>query len=177
MVQPSRWTNVAADDDVIRNLLRVFFQLDLSWFHVPILHKECFLRDMASGNTENCSSLLVNAVLACACVGASDGLRNTGRDWDPEGKLGRSFFSEATQQWEREQERKNPCLTTIQAGFLLHILHGLGGPGTKGWTYTARSIQMAQDTGIFDTQSYGTLSPKAQHTQLFTAWSAFCWQR
>lgn len=70
-VRPCRWTSVVAEDEVMRSLLNLFFQLEYRWFHVPVFHKDSFLRDMASEIPENCSSLLVNAVLACACVGSS----------------------------------------------------------------------------------------------------------
>lgn len=69
-VQPSQWTTVTADDEMMRSLLTVFFQLQYRWF--SIFHKDYFLQDMATGKHEHCSSLLVNTVLACACVSPSD---------------------------------------------------------------------------------------------------------
>lgn len=65
-VQPSQWTTVMANDEVMRSLLSQFFQIEYRRW--SIFHKDYFLQDMASGDQTHCSSLLVNAVLACALV-------------------------------------------------------------------------------------------------------------
>lgn len=65
-VRPSRWTNVSSDDGLMRKLLQAFFLYESSWL-API-HKDYFLRDMAKGWHQFCSPLLVNALLAYACV-------------------------------------------------------------------------------------------------------------
>jgi hypothetical protein len=65
-VRPSQWTTVAVEDGVMRTLLAIFFLLEYRRF--SIFHKDYFLQDMASGNQDHCSPLLVNTVLACACV-------------------------------------------------------------------------------------------------------------
>lgn len=65
-VKPSLWTNVSADDALMRQLLQSYFLHEYQWF--PSFHKDHFLDDMMSRSTRFCSSLLVNAVLACACV-------------------------------------------------------------------------------------------------------------
>lgn len=79
--RPSDWTNVSKDDVLMRNLLAAYFTHDYpSW---PVFHKDHFLDDMASAQMEKqrmfcCSSLLVNATLAFACVSQSfDGIVNT----------------------------------------------------------------------------------------------------
>jgi hypothetical protein len=64
--RPSRWTNVSAGDELMRDLLATYFLREHMWF--TYINKNLFLEDMASGSTEFCSSLLVNAVLAFACV-------------------------------------------------------------------------------------------------------------
>lgn len=65
-VKPSMWTNVSADDDLMRTLLRshLLFEYDSFIF----FHKDYFLDDMVQGSNQFCSPLLVNAVLALACV-------------------------------------------------------------------------------------------------------------
>jgi hypothetical protein len=65
-VQPFRWTTVSRDDKLMRDLLRIYFLREHMWF--TYLNKNLFLEDMASGSTRFCSSLLVNAILAFACV-------------------------------------------------------------------------------------------------------------
>jgi hypothetical protein len=66
---PSKWTNVTADDQVLRELLRCYFKTSYVFF--PYFHKDCFLQDMVSGRRRFCSSLLVNSILAAGCVSAS----------------------------------------------------------------------------------------------------------
>lgn len=69
--KPSEWTTVSKDDTLMRKLLAAFFTHE---YHLsPAFHKDYFLEDMAIGQkhrtkTMCCSSLLVNAVLAWACV-------------------------------------------------------------------------------------------------------------
>lgn len=65
-VQPSRWTTVSADDEMMRGLLSQYFQLQ--YRGGSIFHKDYFLQDMLSGDQTHCSPLLVNAVLASALV-------------------------------------------------------------------------------------------------------------
>jgi hypothetical protein len=53
----------------MRDLLRTYFLREHMWF--IYLNKTLFLEDMAAGSEDLCSSLLVNAVLAFACVSNS----------------------------------------------------------------------------------------------------------
>lgn len=61
-----RWTLVTSDNTLMRNLLGDYFLHEYQWF--PTFQKDYFLEDLASGRTRFCSELLVNAVLARACV-------------------------------------------------------------------------------------------------------------
>jgi hypothetical protein len=65
-VKPSDWTSVSSDNKMMRNLLAAYFQHQ--YHQWPIFHKDFFLEDMAAQKSRFCSSLLVNAVLANACV-------------------------------------------------------------------------------------------------------------
>lgn len=65
-VDVARWTTVCTDNDLMRDLLHIYLLSDYQIF--PFFHKDYFLDDMLSGSTRFCSSLLVNAVLAHACV-------------------------------------------------------------------------------------------------------------
>jgi len=64
--RPSKWTSVSSDDRLLQKLLEGFFINEYPWEFV--LHKDYFLEDMASGSARFCSPLLVNALLAKACV-------------------------------------------------------------------------------------------------------------
>jgi hypothetical protein len=64
--KPSLWTAVCQDDLLMRELLAAWLQCE--YFFTTPLQKDYFLQDMASHNQDFCSPLLVNAVLAYACV-------------------------------------------------------------------------------------------------------------
>ena len=79
--RPSEWTTVSKDDALMRDLLAAYFTHE---YHLwPVFQKDYFLEDMADVKTERrrtpcCSALLVNAILAYACVSV-DILRNSQR--------------------------------------------------------------------------------------------------
>jgi hypothetical protein len=64
------WTNVTDDEHFVSHLVSLYF----TWEHAAchIVDRELFLEDMKSGRLDSqcCSPLLVNALLATACVGA-----------------------------------------------------------------------------------------------------------
>jgi hypothetical protein len=65
-IHPSKWTTVSTDDDMMRELLHIFFMYEYTSF--PFLHKDYFLDHMAAGRRKFCSPLLVNAIFAGAWV-------------------------------------------------------------------------------------------------------------
>jgi hypothetical protein len=66
IVEPSKWTSVSTDDNMMRRLLELYLLHEFHW--MSCFQKDIFLDDMVSGSTNFCSSLLVNAILAQACV-------------------------------------------------------------------------------------------------------------
>lgn len=69
-VYARQWTNIISEDGLFRRLIAVYLfhqHATFFWFN-----KELFLEDMAARRTQFCSSLLVNAVLAAACVGTRE---------------------------------------------------------------------------------------------------------
>ena len=60
------WTAVTSDINILVDLFSAWTVREYSYYHY--LDREAFLDDMASGRTEYCSALLVNALLASACV-------------------------------------------------------------------------------------------------------------
>lgn len=66
-VKAKRWTTIIDDDELLSKLLQIYFLTEYTWY--PAFQKDCFLEDMAAGRKQYCSSLLVNAILASACVG------------------------------------------------------------------------------------------------------------
>lgn len=64
------WTKVTDDDHFVSHLVSLYF----TWEHAAchVIDRELFLEDMKNEqlNSQCCSPLLVNALLATACVGA-----------------------------------------------------------------------------------------------------------
>lgn len=65
-VKVSYWTSVCQDDELMRNLLSVWFHCEYQF--TAAVQKDLFLEDMAAQREEFCSSLLVNIMLGYACV-------------------------------------------------------------------------------------------------------------
>lgn len=65
-VQISPWTNVCHDNELMRRLLSVW--LHCEYHFTAAIQKDLFLEDMAAQKEDFCSSLLVNIMLAYACV-------------------------------------------------------------------------------------------------------------
>jgi hypothetical protein len=68
-VPASPWTDVTDDDDLVSHLISLWFTWHHPWHNW--LDSKLFLQAMQSGKREAefCSPLLVNAILADACVG------------------------------------------------------------------------------------------------------------
>ena len=69
--RPSEWTTVSKDNALMRDLLATYFTHEYHLF--PVFQKDYCLEDMADPGITNqakecCSALLVNALLAYACV-------------------------------------------------------------------------------------------------------------
>jgi len=62
-----QWTSVHKDNKFLRKLLTLYLQYEYTFF--PAFHKDNMLADMVAGRHRFCSPLLVNAILANACVG------------------------------------------------------------------------------------------------------------
>lgn len=62
----SKWTAISDDEDFLKRAFERYFQGDYSFYHW--FHKDLFLKDLIEGRHEHCSSLLVNSIIAAACV-------------------------------------------------------------------------------------------------------------
>jgi hypothetical protein len=61
------WTKVTSDAQILASILSAWTTREYYYYHY--LDRDVFLDDMAAGRSEFCSELLVNALLASACVG------------------------------------------------------------------------------------------------------------
>lgn len=66
-IDARKWTCIIDDNSLLRKLLETYFMTEYTFY--PAFQKNYFLEDMAAGRSKYCSSLLVHAVLASACVG------------------------------------------------------------------------------------------------------------
>lgn len=69
VIKPSQWTTVSDNDIMMRALIRLYYQHE--YHFLTCFHMEAFLNDMLSGKERFCSSVLVNSILAHACVSSS----------------------------------------------------------------------------------------------------------
>ncbi|KAH8892396.1 hypothetical protein GQ53DRAFT_822620 [Thozetella sp. PMI_491] len=150
-VKASMWTNVTDSDELVQTTLETYFihEFPSTFF----FHKDLFLQDMAAGRKRYCSSLLVNAILACGWHGLS---RATDRAsyWKPQ-SLGYQFLAEAKRLWELQYNKSQ--LTTVQAGAL------------SAW------LDLIRKMGV-NTMSGDGPSSCRKTVCTITAWAVYSWQ-
>lgn len=166
----SKWTTVISSEDLLRQLLRSFFQHAYAeWFP---FHKDLFLSDMLANRTEFCSPLLVNAVLANACYSTSS-LPERAKYWIPD-NLTYRFTAEAKRLWDLESVSSHSCLTTVQASQILSVIMDFDGINTLGRIYTTQGLAVAEDLNLFKGSPEGT-SEHMRKARTWTAWSLYAW--
>lgn len=169
-VSISNWTTVISSNELLRQLLRTFFQFAYAeWFP---FHKDLFLLDMAADRTEFCSPLLVNAVLANACYSSAN-LSNRAKYWLPD-NLTYKFTAEAKRLWDLEAASGRQKLTTVQASQILSVIMDFDGINSLGRMYTTQGLSMAQDLGLFKSSQH-VQCVKSRKARIWTAWSLFAW--
>ncbi|KAJ4226248.1 hypothetical protein NW759_004832 [Fusarium solani] len=167
-VKPSLWTPVCNDDALMRDLLSVLFRCEYQF--TAAFQKDLFLEDMAARRKDFCSSLLVNIVLAYACV-CYPGFSNRAEYWNPN-TLAYRFLAEAKRLW--ELECPEPCITTIQAGILFSVFHNLCGLDEIGQPYRIHAVSLAHELRIFDVMD--VRSQRIQNGRAYTAWALYIWE-
>ncbi|PVI01196.1 hypothetical protein DM02DRAFT_717996 [Periconia macrospinosa] len=168
-VQPSNWTSISKDDNLMTMLLRAYFKHEYHCF--AVLNKDYFLQDMANGATECCSSLLVNALLAYSCF-CYDKFPNRSHYWDPS-SLGYLFFAEAKRLWEiKITKGKYSDLPTIQAAWAINCVYVLCGLDKIGKVYRDQGVAMAHGLGLFSGNEH-VAPQRLRDARNFTAWALF----
>ncbi|EXL39260.1 hypothetical protein FOCG_18127 [Fusarium oxysporum f. sp. radicis-lycopersici 26381] len=128
---------------------------------------------MASGSKKNCSSLLVNAILAAACVGlfqhGYSKVDHRSRFWNPR-TLGYQFLAEARRLWELEIGRAR--LTTIQAAVVLSIVCDANGSDEVGRAYLTQAVAAAYGMQLFSAH-VKTNDDREYNARAVTAWGLF----
>ncbi|KAI8933109.1 hypothetical protein NX059_009752 [Plenodomus lindquistii] len=109
------WTNVTSDTNILISLMSAWTTCEYSYYHY--LDREIFLDDLASGRTDFCSPLLVNALLASACFHTSV-VKDREKPFS-ETSLTTLFYQEARRLWDSEEDHDS--LTRLQAGICLCV--------------------------------------------------------
>jgi hypothetical protein len=133
------WTSVTSDTQILVSILSTWTTREYSYYHY--LDRDAFLDDMAGGRSDFCSELLVNALLASACVSpescvyfmtmarsssislwtdlkqsTSSAVKDRSKPFS-EVSIMTDFYKEASRLWDLEAGRSS--LTRIQAGICL----------------------------------------------------------
>jgi hypothetical protein len=183
-IQISKWTSIEADDELLRALLRAYFLHDYA--NYTCFQKDIFLQAMRDSDTRFCSPLLVNAVLAEACVGHENATaRKSAKSlsqhsyrkathraqyWRPE-TLGYRFLAEAKRLWALESGKSK--LTTLHAAMVLHIIYTMNGMDQVGISYLLQSVRLAQNLKLFAPEQ---TEGRTRTARVFTAWALYRWQ-
>ncbi|KAK7946049.1 uncharacterized protein PG986_010370 [Apiospora aurea] len=167
--RPSLWTAVCDDDALMRDVLAVWFRCEYQF--TSACQKDYFLEDMVAKRHDFCSSLLVNIVLAYACV-CYPRFSNRAEYWNPHTLVYR-FLAEAKRLWELEAAK--PRLTTIQAGMFFNVFHNLCGLDEIGQAYRIHAIKLAHELGFYDGPITAP-SERMRNGRIYTAWALYSWE-
>lgn len=186
------WTRVTSDATLIRHLLNYYFCWHFEFF--TILPRAAFERDFGRGfqevsnsrQTQYCSPILVNAMLALGCHFTScPGAR---AHPDDSSTAGDHFFQEAKRLIYDEDLLAAPRLSTVQALALMSVREAGCGREARGWVYSGMAFRMACDLGLsFNSTPYtnGTLhraqDDDEEDARRITFWGCFmidkCWSQ
>ncbi|XEU94964.1 hypothetical protein FSHL1_000248 [Fusarium sambucinum] len=167
--QPSMWTTVSKDDELLREILRRYFTS--VYVFLPFFHMDYFLYDMARGRRRFCSSLLVNTILAAGCRACPQ--IPDRHDFCNPSLLQYKFLSEARRL--RELSDGESTITGVQADMILNLEHGMNGQDKLGFSLCVAAVATAQRLGLFDDYP-ATLSKASRTVRTITAWALFAWQ-
>ncbi|CAO2647272.1 Nn.00g081940.m01.CDS01 [Neocucurbitaria sp. VM-36] len=177
LASAKNWTTVTSDINILADLLSAWTVREYSYYHY--LDREAFLDDMASGRTDYCSSLLVNALLASACFHSS-AIKDRQKPFS-ETSMTTMFYKEARRLWDLEEGKDS--LTKLQAGICLFMVLGKYGRDKVGYTFLLEACRIGRDLGLFQSQPVGAspqLSSEAQrkwgNVRAVTAWALFNFQ-
>lgn len=163
------WTKVTRDAELVEHLMSLYF----CWQHpfYVLFSQECFRHDMARGRPKYCSSLLVNAILACACL-FSDRPQALADVENPR-TAGDHFFAEARRLLFADERSS---LTTVQALGVMSIREAICSRDSAGYRYAGRCMRMALELGLhlcFNGAGARTLTPTEIEVRKITFWGCF----
>lgn len=135
------WSTVVQDDDTLEHLVELYFTWQHSFFQSFPEH--LFRKDMASGSTKYCSSMLINAICAAGCF------LSHRPEVSVETEAGRTFatrlIDEAKKQYSDDQASN---ITSTAALYLISYVDGTRGELSGFWRYSGASSNMAIDLDL-----------------------------
>jgi hypothetical protein len=138
---PNTWTDVTKDVDFINHLLRLYFTWCNAFY--AIIYEPDFYHDMETGETNYCSSLLVNSMCSIACSFTDLPAGRTNAQ-DPT-TSGDQFFEAARLQLFKDE---TSCLTTVQALAIMGTREVSKARDSLAFAYAGRCMRMAIELGL-----------------------------
>nr|POE75751.1 nitrogen assimilation transcription factor nira [Quercus suber] len=163
---PTYWSQIEQDPEFVEHLLSLYF----TWIH-PFYHffsRDHFLHDMGHGRTENCSAMLINAIMALSChYSDRPGARSDPHD---PGTAGNTFFAEAKRLLDFNDKS---CLTTIQALLVMACRECSQGRESNAYRLLGRSVRMALELGLHLSVMSSGLRAHEIEIRKITFWGIF----
>ncbi|KAI1813727.1 hypothetical protein GGS20DRAFT_586237 [Poronia punctata] len=133
------WTRVTTNNSIVANLISLY----LSWDHctMRLFDEDYFLDQIATGQTEYCSPLLVNALLAAASLNYS------AIDKEQSQAMGREFFGEASRLWATGEDEEAHILR-IPGALLMSAWSSWNGKRDMARFYLSQAVKVAQALGL-----------------------------
>ena len=160
------WFRQPQDAEFVEHLLNLYF----SWVQ-PVYHvfpRDLFLRDMGHGRTDNCSAMLVNAIMALACHYSDRAAART--DPSNPATAGDEYFAEAKRILDLEDKS---CLTTVQALGIMATRECSQGRESNGYQYSGRCVRMAVELGLHLSIVGSGLRSAESEARKITFWGVF----
>ncbi|THW69905.1 hypothetical protein D6D25_00779 [Aureobasidium pullulans] len=168
------WTTLTDDDEFVSHLISLFLEWVNPFFRP--LEEDLFIRAMQSGdlNSEYCSPLLVNSILAYACLYSEQ----EGAFFQPDDYMtrGQHFHDEAFRLWHLEEGRAS--IRNVQALCILFTNCVIRGKDKLGVSTCAVLTQLSRDVPNTLQRPSGpppTLEAKTEYQRARKAvgWGAF----
>ncbi|KAF1969721.1 hypothetical protein BU23DRAFT_651917 [Bimuria novae-zelandiae CBS 107.79] len=173
----ANWTSVSKDTQVLAMFMTLWHKWEYSYYHY--LDWDIFLDDLSSGNTDFCSELLVNALLATASFHSSL-VKNRSKPFGD--SIITRFYREARRLWEAEETQGEKSLPRIQAAMAFFMVFGKHGRDKVGYVFLQEACRLAHNLGLFCLPSPSFQRPhhvpqhKWERARAVTAWALFNFQ-
>ncbi|KJZ68375.1 hypothetical protein HIM_12235 [Hirsutella minnesotensis 3608] len=175
-----RWTSVDISNATAAKCISLYLETD----HPLLGHfsSELFISDLTSGRDGYCSSLLVNALLYWACVGAPQSQITMYSGIDPSTEsLTTPLCAEAERHWNQEREDQRDTILNMAAAEFLSLGYLGQGIDHKMLVYVSEATEMGIRLGLFGVPTQGSvdingaLPVQENAARAYAAWGVFNW--